>query len=577
MDEAIQHRYRPLLDLVDDLRRCGVEKHIAIPQIAVMGDQSSGKSSVLEAICKIPFPRGTGLVTRCATQVAMVKSDEDWNATVTIREEGDESIHGDVHKTYTEPGELTACIEELTSLLAGSDGGFSDDVIEIKLRGPNLQDLTIIDLPGIVKTRTEGQADSVIATVDALVSRYLNQDRTIILAVIPANVDIATVDILSRAEKADPDGTRTIGVLTKPDLVDEGAEAEVRHVLENKTKKLTHGYVMVKNRSQKELESNTSLEAAKEKEAEWFKKSAYVGADCRTGSDDLITLLVDILVRNIKSTLPDMEREIDTLLDQKQTELEAAGESPPQSERELKSKAAGMLHNAVAKMKEAALGGTVTPIHRSGGDGEASKSFWREILDAREAFADGVRVTEPGFGGEQDKYDLKVASVKDQAKFEEMHPGKTVGSVISNCAWPAIGSTATVGKVYSNEDSDGCTYELIAVGPPYYRGDLAKKMKAHRGRELPGFLSFDVFTSVMCGYVNEWKTPSDLLCESALRILGASIHAAIEGETEAFPAFGKAAMRVCNEHRAKIQEKMKALLDTRFRQESVPATQNHCE
>ena len=576
MDEAIQHRYRPLLDLVDDLRRCGVEKHIAIPQIAVMGDQSSGKSSVLEAICKIPFPRGTGLVTRCATQVAMVKSVEDWNATVTIREEGDESSHGDVHRTYTEPGELTACIEELTDLLAGSDGGFSDDVIEIKLRGPNLQDLTIIDLPGIVKTRTEGQADSVIATVDALVNRYLNQDRTIILAVIPANVDIATVDILSRAEKADPDGTRTIGVLTKPDLVDEGGEAEVRKVLENKKKKLTHGYVMVKNRSQKELESNTSLEAAKEKEAEWFKKSAYVGADCRTGSDDLITLLVDILVRNIKSTLPDMEREIDTLLDQKQTELEAAGESPPQSERELKLKAAGMLHNAVAKMKEAALGGTVTPIHRSG-DGEDSKSFWREILDAREAFADGVRVTKPGFRGGQDKYDLKVASVKDQAKFEEMHPGKTVGSVISNCAWPAIGSIATVGKVYPNEDSDGNTFELIAVGPPYYRGDLAKKMKAHRGRELPGFLSFDVFTSVMCEYVNEWKTPSDLLCESALRILGASIHAAIEGETEAFPAFGKAVMRVCNEHRAKIQEKMKALLDTRFRQESVPATQNHCE
>jgi interferon-induced GTP-binding protein Mx1 len=577
MDEAIQHRCRPLLDLIDDLRRCGVEKHIAIPQIAVMGDQSSGKSSVLEAICKIPFPRGTGLVTRCATQVAMVKSDEDWNATVTIREEGDESSHGDVHRTYTEPGELTACIEELTDLLAGSDGDFSDDVIEIKLRGPELQDLTIIDLPGIVKTRTEGQDDSVIATVDTLVSRYLNQDRTIILAVIPANVDIATVDILSRAEKADPDGTRTIGVLTKPDLVDEGGEAEVRHVLENKKKKLTHGYVMVKNRSQKELDSNTSLETAKEKEAEWFKQSVYVGADCRTGSDALITLLVDILVRNIKSTLPDIEREIDTLLDQKQTELEAAGESPPQSERELKSKAAGMLRNAVAKMKEAALGGTVTPIHRSGGDGEASKSFWREILDAREAFADGVRVTEPGFGGEQDKYDLKVASVKNQAKFEEMHPGKKVGSVISNCALPAIGSTATVGKVYSNEDSDGCTYELIAVGPPYYRGDLAKKMKAHRGRELPGFLSFDVFTSVMCGYVNEWKTPSDLLCESALRILGASIRAAIEGETEAFPAFGKAAMRVCNEHRAKIQEKMKALLDTRFRQESVPATQNHCE
>jgi interferon-induced GTP-binding protein Mx1 len=216
----VHARARPFLDLVDAMRKDGVHRSVTIPQIAVMGDQSSGKSSVLEAISGIQFPRGAGLVTRCATQITMSHGPE-WSAELHAVGEVRSVKVGEEH-------ELGRHIDELTAKLRGDEEFASvDKLIEIKLEAPDAPDLTIIDLPGIVRTSTAGQTDAVKDQVDKLLLHYLKQSRTIILAVIPCNVDIATVDILERASKVDPKGERTIGVLTKPDLVDRGAESEV--------------------------------------------------------------------------------------------------------------------------------------------------------------------------------------------------------------------------------------------------------------------------------------------------------------------------------------------------------------
>ena len=141
---------RPTLDLVDDLRKLGLQKDVPIPQIAVMGDQSSGKSSVLEAISGIPFPRGAGLVTRCATQISMSQG-ATWSAKLNCK--GSETI------TVADPAEITKAIEEMTNALCG-EAEFSEEIITVKLVGPNTPDLTLIDLPGIVRTTTEGQSET---------------------------------------------------------------------------------------------------------------------------------------------------------------------------------------------------------------------------------------------------------------------------------------------------------------------------------------------------------------------------------------------------------------------------------
>jgi len=252
-----QKDVRPMLDLVDEMRRLGVEKEVPLPQIAVMGDQSCGKSSVLEALSGVPFPRGTGLVTRCPCQLTMKRSvDEQWRGSVKVLRRSGQAVAGDanVAKEVTSPSALTQAIEACTNHLTQSiSGSFSADSIVVEVRAPHVPDLTIIDLPGIVRTATAGQDMSVITQVGETIERYLSQDRTIILAIVPANQDVATVDILERALRVDPTGARTIGVLTKPDLVGDGGEDEVVAVLRNERKPLKLGYVMVKNRSAAEL------------------------------------------------------------------------------------------------------------------------------------------------------------------------------------------------------------------------------------------------------------------------------------------------------------------------------------
>ena len=211
---------------------------------------------MLQSLSGIPFPSGVGLVTRCPTQLIMSKSPKNspWTAKISINFKDQNRSQpkgtGIVHSVES----LCGTISELTNTLTnGESQGFSTDIIVIELSSPESPDLTIIDLPGIVRTTTNGQDLKVIKQINDLIDSYIAQNNTIILAVIPSNQDIATVDILERASKGDPAGVRTLGVLTKPDLIGEGGEDEVLQVVSNLKKPLLLGYILVKNLSQKEV------------------------------------------------------------------------------------------------------------------------------------------------------------------------------------------------------------------------------------------------------------------------------------------------------------------------------------
>jgi interferon-induced GTP-binding protein Mx1 len=229
-----------------------------MPQICVMGDQSSGKSSVLEALSGIPFPRGSGLVTRCPIRMVMkrARSGESWSAVVST------TANPTLVNARDVP-DLNQIIDRKMSELCGGASNFSTESVVVELVSPDACDLTVVDLPGIIRTITAGQNITVVEQVNRLIKSYLMDKRTIILAVIPANQDIATVDILERAQSVDPTGQRTIGVLTKTDLVGPGNEEEVLAVVNNVRKPLNLGYVIVKNRSQKEIVENVSATKAR--------------------------------------------------------------------------------------------------------------------------------------------------------------------------------------------------------------------------------------------------------------------------------------------------------------------------
>lgn len=212
VEGLIEGDTRRWFDILDELRSLNIGNDFPIPQIAVIGDQSSGKSSLLEALSGIPFPRGVGLVTRCPTCISMCqKQGSTWSADISIslqnnlgRNSNGESKFRGEGTVYT-PGDLAERINSITEILC-TDGvaGFSTDVIQVRVESPTVPNLTIVDLPGIVRTTTTGQSQRVITEVNNLLNGYMSQSRTIILAVIPANQDIATIDVLERAQNVDP-------------------------------------------------------------------------------------------------------------------------------------------------------------------------------------------------------------------------------------------------------------------------------------------------------------------------------------------------------------------------------------
>lgn len=276
---------------------------------------------------------GRGALVRCVALFCCVVTDGRICVGVR-RANGDPDGDMDSHLTGSVSSvfELTSAIERATAALtAGSTSTFSSDCIVVTVSAPNVPDLTLIDLPGIVRTATAGQHARVIAQVNEMINSYLRQERTIVLAIVPANQDVATVDILERALAVDPTGERTIGVLTKPDLVGEGAEEEVVSVLKNERKPLKLGYVMVKNRSAKEQKAGLTMDTMTE--TRYFREHEV----WRTlpseslGITQLTAKLTKLLAKRIQNVLPELKWELQTQFADTEKQQEHLGSAPPEA------------------------------------------------------------------------------------------------------------------------------------------------------------------------------------------------------------------------------------------------------
>lgn len=187
---------------------------------------------------------------------------------------------------------------------------FSEHIFRVELLGPNHNHLSVIDVPGIFRTPTEGlTTNEDIDLVKRMVRRFIQNERTIILAVIPANVDIATQEILNMAKDVDPQGQRTLGVLTKPDLVDRGAERDVLDLMQGKKHKLRLGYCLIRNRGQQERAISTS--ERHQKESAFFNSGPFSTiAKDRIGIPALHARLRDLLQNITQREFPHVKREI---------------------------------------------------------------------------------------------------------------------------------------------------------------------------------------------------------------------------------------------------------------------------
>ncbi|MEE6514993.1 hypothetical protein FKM82_023466 [Ascaphus truei] len=323
-----EEKIRPCIDLIDSLRALGVERDLALPAIAVIGDQSSGKSSVLEALSGITLPRGSGIVTRCPLELKLIKGkkDTDWRGKISYLT---------INQELETPFEVEKEIMKAQDAMAGPGLGISSELISLEVTSPDIPDLTLIDLPGIARVAVGNQPRDIGDKIKRLITKYIERQETICLVVVPCNVDIATTEALDMAREVDPNGERTLGILTKPDLIDKGTEDNVVNIVSNNVIHLKKGYMIVKCRGQQEIQDRLSLKEAIQKEKAFFEDHEQFSIlldEEKATIPYLAQRLTAELVEHINKSLPSLEDQIKNKLQITKEELDRCGTGVPEDE-----------------------------------------------------------------------------------------------------------------------------------------------------------------------------------------------------------------------------------------------------
>ncbi|KAG1330908.1 dynamin-related protein 3A [Cocos nucifera] len=303
----------PIVNKLQDIfAQLGSSSTIDLPQVAVIGSQSSGKSSVLEALVGRDFlPRGSDICTRRPLVLQLVHCPRRPEAAEGADEWG-EFLHLPGKRFY-DFSEIRREIQAETDKEAGGNKGVSDKQIRLKIFSPNVLNITLVDLPGITKVPVGDQPSDIEARIRTMILSYIKHRTCIILAVSPANADLANSDALQMARIADPDGSRTIGVITKLDIMDRGTDA--RNFLLGNVIPLKLGYVGVVNRSQQDINFNRSIKDALAFEENFFRSQpVYHGLSHCCGVPQLAKKLNQILVQHIKAVLPGLKSRINAQL-----------------------------------------------------------------------------------------------------------------------------------------------------------------------------------------------------------------------------------------------------------------------
>lgn len=379
----------PVVNKLQDVFGAIGHQAIDLPQIVVCGSQSVGKSSVLENIVGRDFlPRGLGIVTRrplilqlyCVNNRGQVQDSsitgiEDANAASfpptppsssasnaspgvdaenmspnTNRsnvtpdsssstqklgsssrasrgnngEEWGEFLHLPGQRFF-DFSEIRAEIQRETERISGKNKGISNKSINLKIFSPHVLNLTLVDLPGITKVPTGDQPEDVEEQIRSMCHEFIVNPNAIILAVTAANQDLVNSDGLKMARSVDPDGERTIGVLTKVDIMDQGTDCV--EILSNRVVPLRRGYIAVCNRSQKDIMEARPIRDGLAKEQMYFMKHAkYRNMLSKCGTQNLARMLNQILMLHIRDCLPDIKSKIMGMMGTVQANIDALGE-----------------------------------------------------------------------------------------------------------------------------------------------------------------------------------------------------------------------------------------------------------
>jgi dynamin 1-like protein len=319
----------PVINKLQDVFNTVGADAIQLPQIAIVGSQSAGKSSVIESLVgRSILPRGIGIVTRRPLILQLIYTPKDdrvhrsaEKGTIDL-EEWAEFLHTK-DKVFTDWNEVRREIEAETDRMAGSNKGICPEPISLKFYSVSVLSLTMVDLPGLTKVAVGDQPDDIELQIRTLIEQFINNPNSIILAVSPANVDMATSESLKMARDIDPDGRRTLAVITKLDLMDAGTDAI--DILCGRVIPVKLGIIGVINRSQQDIIDKKDIKDAIKDETSFLQRK-YPTLATRNGTPYLAKTLNRLLMHHIRDCLPQLKTRVNVMASQFQTLLNSYGQ-----------------------------------------------------------------------------------------------------------------------------------------------------------------------------------------------------------------------------------------------------------
>ncbi|KAJ3353263.1 hypothetical protein HDU91_005915 [Kappamyces sp. JEL0680] len=338
-----QERARNMIGLINQLRDLSAQLDLDLPTIVVAGNQS-----ILEALCGVKLPRGDGTCTRSVVELRMaarISSEQQWRCVVGIRKEFDAAgmplasvATNGISMETTEPAEVELLIRRAQKMLLNPSADpakylqaspydlsradellFTPNIVCVEISGASV-DLALIDLPGIIQSVQSTQDMKMIGMIEGLVKSHIARPRSLILAVFTCKDEMENQVIFHMAREVDPTGSRTIGVLTKPDTIESGTHEKWVSILLGSQYSLKLGYFMVKLPSKQEMEQCGTNEKVLELEESFFSASAIWGPirnrSDRFGIVSLRLELGSLLTGLIESSLPYMKHSTEAALDE---------------------------------------------------------------------------------------------------------------------------------------------------------------------------------------------------------------------------------------------------------------------
>ncbi|KIK69970.1 hypothetical protein GYMLUDRAFT_151336 [Collybiopsis luxurians FD-317 M1] len=556
----IGQKRRYALDLVNRLQNTGVQTDIDLPQIAVIGNQSAGKSSLIEAISGITLPRASGTCTRCPTECRLTyaPAPAPWKCVVSIRLITDSTGQplgqarnepfGDVIYDKAEVEERIRRAQRAilhphiprSQILAGDeepDDGqgltFSSNCVSLQITGPDVADLSFCDLPGLIRSTSgkEGSAND-IRLVEGLVESYIKRPSCIILLTVSCETDPQNQGALQLAREHDPRGLRTVGVLTKPDRISSGDEEDWVSFIKNEDEgyKLVNNWYCVKQPNSNELKAGISWQEARNKENEFFvTTSPWRDLDSiyqrYLRTQNLVERLSSILSDLISKRLPEIHAELQQLIQKTREEL---NKLPTEPSRNPLSDIMTMIYGFAANLSKA-LEGTPHP-----------QGLIQNIRPAQEIFKREIRTTAPNFRPYEKRYarqkTMPALKFLDHEEEEEEE----------------------------SDDDDN-------LNAPIYIDEVWRQLQAARTRELPGKYPYVVEEFFIQQIIKHWQAPAQRLCDFVHQT---TLQHVLRLVKEHFAEFGQGllgrqASLIITEHMKQCldaaEDRIKWMLDLEFR------------